>query len=101
MRAAEPSKYPSVQRDLSLIVADDVPYSDIVACVRDAAGPLLREVVLFDRFVGADLPPGCKSVAIGLILQEPSRTLVEQDVVGAVASAVDALERGLGARLRR
>ncbi len=99
-RAADPSKYPSVRRDLALVVTDEVPYAAIVACVRGAAGPLLREVVLFDRFVGADLPPGCKSVAIGLILQEPSRTLAEQDVVGAVASVVAALERGLGARLR-
>ncbi|MEO5511500.1 MAG: phenylalanine--tRNA ligase subunit beta [Longimicrobiales bacterium] len=99
-RATELSKYPSVRRDLALIVAEDVPFAHIEASVREAAGPLLREVVLFDRFVGADLPPGCKSVAIGLILQEPSRTLAEQDVVGAVASVVAALERGLGARLR-
>lgn len=99
-RAREPSKYPSVRRDLALVVADNVPYTDVVDCVRDAAGPLLREIVLFDKFVGADLPPGCKSVAIGLILQEPSRTLGEQDVVGTVASVVAALEHGLGARLR-
>ncbi len=99
-RAMEPSRYPSVRRDLSLLVADGVPYAEIAACVHGAGGPLLRELVLFDRFVGADLPPGCKSVSIGLILQEPSRTLAEHDVVATVASVVAALERGLGARLR-
>ncbi len=99
-RAREPSRYPSVRRDLALIVADNRTFAEVEACVRTAAGPLLRDLVLFDQFIGSDLPPGCKSVAIGLILQEPSRTLTEQDVAGVVASVVGALQLELGARLR-
>ncbi len=94
------SRFPSVRRDLAIIVPEGIPFARIEACVREAIGPLLQEVILFDRFVGPELPPGCKSVAIGLILQDPSRTLEDQDATGAVAAAVSALECGLRARLR-
>jgi len=99
-RAEEPSRFPSVRRDLALVVAGGLPFAELASCVRSAAGPLLRELVLFDQFVGADLPSGCKSLAIGLILQEPSRTLTDQDVAGVVDSVVGALQLRLGARLR-
>jgi phenylalanyl-tRNA synthetase beta chain len=63
-------------------------------------GPLLREVRLFDRYVGPGLDSGSKSLAMGLILQDVSRTLTDRDADQAVATALEALAKDCGARLR-
>jgi len=60
----------------------------------------LNEVVLFDCFRGPGLSAGRKSLAIGLILQDDSRTLTDEDADQSVADAVHLLEREFGARLR-
>jgi phenylalanyl-tRNA synthetase beta chain len=99
-RAAELSRFPSVRRDLAVVVAEDVPWARLEACVRHALGPLLVELKLFDRYLGPGLGAGCKSLAMGLILQDVSRTLTDQDADRAVQAAVDALARDCGARLR-
>ena len=94
------SRYPSVRRDLALVVADAVPWAALRDTVQAAAGPLLRELVLFDRYVGAGVETGFKSLAMGLILQDPSRTLADRDVDACVADVLAALEREYGARIR-
>jgi len=68
--------------------------------VRRAAGPLLRELNLFDRYVGQGVEPGFKSLAMGLILQDKSRTLTDRDVDAVVAEVVTAIEREHHARIR-
>ena len=98
--AAELSRFPSVRRDLAILVAEDVPWAAVAATVKAAVGDLLREVVLFDRYVGPGVEAGCKSLAMGLILQDNSRTLTDPDVDTAVASAVESLAREHGARIR-
>jgi phenylalanyl-tRNA synthetase beta chain len=99
-RAAELSRFPSVRRDLAFVVADDVPWAAISATVRSAVGPLLREVVLFDRYVGAGVESGQKSLAMGLILQDNSRTLTDRDVEEVVTGVVAAIGRDHGAKIR-
>ena len=98
--AAELSRFPSVRRDLAIVVADNVPWAAVAATVKAATGGLLRDVVLFDRYVGPGVESGCKSLAMGLILQDNSRTLTDPDVEAAVAQAVAALAREHGARIR-
>jgi phenylalanyl-tRNA synthetase beta chain len=56
--------------------------------------------VLFDRYVGAGVESGQKSLAMGLILQDNSRTLTDRDVEGVMAGVVAAIEREHGARIR-
>jgi phenylalanyl-tRNA synthetase beta chain len=99
-RAAELSRFPSVRRDLAFVVADSVPWAAISGTVRAAVGPLLRDLLLFDRYVGAGVESGQKSLAMGLILQDNSRTLTERDVEATVAGVVAAIERDHGARIR-
>lgn len=99
-KAAELSRFPSVRRDLAFVVADEVPWQAISATVRSAVGPLLRDLVLFDRYVGAGVESGQKSLAMGLILQDNSRTLTDRDVEGVVSGVVAAIERDHGARIR-
>ncbi len=96
----ELSRFPSVRRDLAFVVAEEVPWIAIEATVRGAAGPWLRALVVFDRYVGQGVETGQKSLAMGLILQDNSRTLNDRDVDGAIAGVVSAIERDHGARIR-
>lgn len=99
-RAQPLSRFPSIRRDIALIVAEDTSWAALEASLRAALGPLLQAIVVFDRYHGPGLEPGTKSLAIGLILQEVSRTLTDLDGDQAVAAAVAALAHEHGARLR-
>ncbi len=99
-RAAELSRYPSVRRDLAFVVAEGVSWAALCATVKTAAGPLLRDVQLFDRYVGQGVESGQKSLAMGLILQDNSRTLTENDVEQVVTAVVAAIGEAHGARIR-
>ncbi len=99
-RAAELSRFPAVRRDLAVLAPAAVSWADLSATVRLAAGPLLRELVLFDRYVGQGVDPGFKSLAMGLILQDKSRTLTDRDVDAVVTEVVAAIEREHHARIR-
>ena len=99
-KTGELSRFPSLRRDLALVVADAVAFAAITTAARAALGDLLKECVLFDEFRGPGLPEGTRSLAIGLILQDTSRTLTEQDVDQGLQAVIDRLERDTGARLR-
>jgi phenylalanyl-tRNA synthetase beta chain len=99
-RAAGLSRYPSVRRDLAFVVSDTASWAALEATARRAAGPSLKDLRLFDRYVGKGVETGCKSLAMGLILQEESRTLTDREVDQAVAAVVDALRGEHGAEIR-
>ena len=99
-RAAVLSRFPSVRRDLAFVAPEGVPWSMLEATIRQAAGPLLAGLRLFDRYVGKGVDPGFRSLATGLILQDNSRTLAEGDVDVVVAAVIAALQHEHGARIR-
>jgi phenylalanyl-tRNA synthetase beta chain len=99
-KAGALSKYPSVRRDLAFVVADSVPWAVVAASVRAAAGASLRDLLLFDRYAGKGVETGFKSLAMGLILQDESRTLTDRDVDAVVAEIVATLQREHGAAIR-
>ncbi len=94
------SKFPSLRRDISFELPEAVPYARVEALIRDAVGENLADIVLFDRYAGANLGTDIKSLAIGLILQDRYRTLTDQDADRCRALAVTALEAGCNAKLR-
>ncbi|RXR08500.1 phenylalanine--tRNA ligase subunit beta [Pseudoxanthomonas composti] len=99
-RATEVSRFPSVRRDLAFLVPENVEWAALSKAVQDVAGPQLREVLLFDRYVGKGVETGHKSLAMGLILQDNSRTLTDRDVETTVAEVVAELDRRFQARIR-
>jgi phenylalanyl-tRNA synthetase beta chain len=99
-KAGTLSKYPSVRRDLAFVVADSVSWAAVSASVKAAAGASLRDLVLFDRYAGKGVETGCKSLAMGLILQDESRTLTDRDVDAVVADVTAALQREHAAAIR-
>jgi len=94
------SRFPAVRRDIALLVARETPVAGLVTAVRDTAGPGLREVIVFDIFAGEHIDAAQKSVALGLILQETSRTLTDADVDQIVGGVVRRLAADFGAKVR-
>jgi phenylalanyl-tRNA synthetase beta chain len=99
-RARPLSRFPSVRRDLAFLVAADVPWAAVAATVETAAGPGLRALRLFDVYAGKGVESGFKSLAMGLILQDESRTLTDRDVDAVVAAVTTALGQAHGATIR-
>jgi phenylalanyl-tRNA synthetase beta chain len=93
------SRYPSSDLDLAFEVNDSVTAATIAAAIREAAGPLLVDLSLFDVFRGHPVPDGSRSLAYRLRLQATDRTLTEEDLSGVQRSVVDALA-AIGAPLR-
>ncbi len=97
---ATPSRQPSVERDLAVIMPLDRAAADVDAAIRRHGGPLLRRVELFDVYRGRPLDDADKSLAYRLILRSDDRTLTEAEVDEAVAAVVAGLTADLGARFR-
>ncbi len=96
----EISRFPSVRRDLALVVTEDVPFGHLEAEVRIAAGALLKELTIFDVYQGAGLEKGKKSIALGLSLQDTSHTLADAEIDAVISRVVEHLAQQLDARLR-
>lgn len=94
------SRYPTVRRDIAVELAEEVAWGALETTVRAALGEALADLFVFDRYSGPGLDDGRKSVAMGLILQDRSRTLTVEDADRHVARAIAALERDCGAKLR-
>jgi phenylalanyl-tRNA synthetase beta chain len=99
--AFEPfSRYPSVRRDLALVVDRGVPAAKIRDCLERALGEVLTDFRLFDVYLGEGIDSNKKSVAVGLTLSDRSRTLTDVEINDLMDTAVTALETDLGARRR-
>jgi phenylalanyl-tRNA synthetase beta chain len=92
--------YPAVKQDLALVVDTGVPAGELVEAACEAAGPELRRAEIFDVYVGEQIPPGKKSVAVALEFQSPERTLSDEDAAMLRRKIVHALAERFGAELR-
>lgn len=94
------SKFPSIRRDLALVVDRNTGFAQVRDCIEKAAPDFLRDILLFDVYTGDKVDSGRKSLALGLILQESSHTLTDSEVEEAVAVVLEALKQELNAQLR-
>jgi phenylalanyl-tRNA synthetase beta chain len=94
------SRFPSVRRDLALLLTEGTCYSEVEKCITEVAGPLLDQVIVFDVYQGSNLKENCKSLAIGLIFNNVSSTLTDEDVDPVINVIVSELDHRLGAKLR-
>ncbi len=93
-------KYPTVNRDLSIVCDEAVTVAQAEAVITAAAGKLLRNVSLFDIYRGTGIPEGKKSLAFSLSLRADDRTLTDSDSEAVTAKVLAALAEKLGAALR-
>lgn len=99
-RAQEISKFPEVRRDLALLIKETVPSEDIQDTIVKVVGDWLKDIFIFDVYQGKGISPGLKSVALALILQHPTRTLVDDEVAEIIERVIAALKGTFDAQLR-
>jgi phenylalanyl-tRNA synthetase beta chain len=96
----EISKFPTLRRDLAVVVEESVTLAQLRESVVVSAGSALRELRIFDVYRGPGVEAGRKSIALGLILQETSRTLTDADADAVVAAVVARVEQDHKATIR-
>jgi phenylalanyl-tRNA synthetase beta chain len=96
----EISRFPAIRRDLAVTVEESLAAETILECIEKVAGNLLVNLELFDEYRGKGIDSGRKSLAVGLTLQESSRTLKDIEVDMLLTQVIAALEADLGAKLR-
>ena len=94
------SKYPSVRRDLALVVKEDISAGEIISCIKGGAEPTLQDVVIFDIFRGKGVEVDSKSVALSLIMQDDTQTLTDSKVDAIVNRLLTLLTNEKNAKLR-
>ena len=99
-KAESISKFPSIRRDIAVVVDDKISAADLISAVESSAPELISSVRIFDIYKGPGIEAGLKSVALGLILQETSRTLTDDDADAAMAAAVQKIHEKFGGELR-
>ena len=96
----EPPAFPGVDRDLALLVPEDLPARKVEDAIRESAGPLLVDLLIFDLYEGKGIPEEVRSLAYRLRYQSRERTLTDEDVEDSVSAVVRRLREELGVRPR-
>jgi len=94
------SKFPSIRRDLSIVLDSQIPAVEVLNCVRSNASELLENLELFDLYIGEGIDIGKKSLTLGLTFQGTSSTLIDKEVDDLVTNILRALQSQFGATLR-
>ncbi|GJM04701.1 MAG: phenylalanine--tRNA ligase beta subunit [marine bacterium B5-7] len=94
------SKFPSVKRDVSVVIDEKILLEDVLRCARNDGTDLLTNLELFDVYQGEGIEKGKKSLALGLTFQATSSTLKDEEVEAIVEKMVDGLNNNFGAKLR-
>ena len=97
---SEISRFPSVSRDLALLVDKSVTFAAIEQTAKKAERKLLQELSLFDVYEGKNLPEGKKSYAVNFVLQDKEKTLNDKQIDAVMQKIQQNLEKELGALLR-
>ncbi len=101
-----PSKYraysrrPPVQRDIALVLKEEIPYSEVLEKMRDLADPRVTRIELFDLYQGPPVPAGGKSMAFRITYQDPYRNLTDEEINEIQEAFLVRLLPDLGAQLR-
>jgi phenylalanyl-tRNA synthetase beta chain len=97
----EISKFPSVKRDLSMLVRKDILYEKLEKIAFDTEKKLLVDIRLFDVYEGDKIEAGKKSCAMSFILQDEEKTLTENEINQVMEKLMSAFEKQAGAEIRR
>ena len=93
-------KYPAIDRDIALVVKDEVEAGRILAVIKENGGALLEKAELFDVYKGKQVPEGCKSMAFALRYRDLTRTLTDKEINEPHEKILKALQEQLSATLR-
>ena len=93
-------KFPSVRRDLALLLDESVSYADLRAAAFKQAKKLLKQVGLFDVYRGDKIPEGKKQYALSFVIQDTDKTLTDQDTERVMERLLTTFQKDFGAQLR-
>ncbi|PCI21406.1 MAG: phenylalanine--tRNA ligase subunit beta [Piscirickettsiaceae bacterium] len=93
------TKFPVVRRDIALVMDKNLHVNEIINYINTQQG-IIKDVLVFDVYEGKGVETGRKSVALGLILQDKSKTLVDEEVDGFIADLLDKINNLFNAQLR-
>ncbi|MDL4840629.1 phenylalanine--tRNA ligase subunit beta [Aquibacillus rhizosphaerae] len=93
-------RYPSVSRDIALVVDEDVLAGDVRSTIQSVGGDLVKEVGVFDVYQGEHLQQGKKSLAFNLLYLDPERTLKDEEVEASYKAILEAVKEAHQAELR-
>ena len=99
-RARVPSKFPPVVRDIAMLFDAAVPARVLLDAIYAEKPPIVQDVTIFDLYQGKSLPPGRKSLAFRVVMQDTERTLTDAEADSARDSLVGLLTRKFSASLR-
>ncbi|MEN9522283.1 MAG: hypothetical protein RL065_660 [Bacteroidota bacterium] len=101
IKYTELPKFPIVQRDLALLLNEEISYAQIEKIAKEQTGTLLKEVSLFDIYRDKKIGEGKKSYAISLALQDESKTLTDERVEKTMSKLIQQFEQQLQAEIRK
>lgn len=94
-------RFPAVERDIAVVVEENVEAGAMLTSIRESAGELLQSVQVFDIFTGEKLGLGKKSVALALTYRHHEHTLTEEEITAVHSKVVEDLSTRFGAELRK
>lgn len=100
IKVTDLAKFPSVKRDLALLLDDKVEFKEIYNLAFQSEKKLLKEVDLFDVYEGDKLPEGKKSYAVSFVLQDENKTLADKQIDKIMQKLQQTFEKNLAAVLR-
>jgi phenylalanyl-tRNA synthetase beta chain len=93
-------RFPGIERDLSVVVADAVPWAQIEIAVCDTQPAMLESLRFVGTYRGKPIDKGSKSVTFRMLFRDPARTLRHDEVDPQVHAVIDRLKQDVGAQLR-
>lgn len=93
-------KYPAIERDIALVVKDEIESGEIIKVIRENGGSLLEKAELFDIYKGKQVPEGYKSMAYALRYRDLTKTLTDEEISKPHEKILSALKDTFGASLR-
>ena len=94
------SKFPSVRRDMAILVEEKITAKQITQCIEQCEQAAIKEIHLFDIYRGQGVETGYKSVALSLQLQDSAQTLTEFEIDAIFSTVLTTLTETIGAKLR-
>jgi phenylalanyl-tRNA synthetase beta chain len=94
-------KYPAVERDIALVVDEDLPSGKIREMIRTYPSPFIEDVSVFDHFKGGNIPQGKKSLAFNIIYRSKEKTLTDDEIEPLHTSLVEYITEKTGGEMRK
>ena len=100
MKYKEISKYPTIKKDLAIIIDKDITSKEAADVLKRAAGKLLTEIEVFDVYTGKGIEENKKSIAYSLSFGAKDRTLTDEEINAVLEKIIEAAKTKLNAELR-